>query len=634
MNTDNLKTESDDEKDRGEETVSLDLFDKVKTLPTNPGIYQFKNEAGKIIYIGKAKNLRNRVHSYFQDNRPVDAKTKALMRKISDVEVIVTDSEAEALILEDTLVKKHKPKYNIMLKDDKSYPYVRVTNEPYPRIFPTRKLIRDGSKYYGPYTEVRNLRIVMKTVRSLFMLRSCDFHLTDETVNNKKYKLCLDYHIKKCEGPCEGLISKEIYNLKVKQAVQILNGKTRDIERLLESEMERLATEMKFEEAALVRNRYLILKDFVSQQKIVSVELLDRDVFALARIDDSACALLFKIRDGKLIGRRHYIITNTLGKSDEEIIQTAIEKWYLESDFIPNEIILQCEPEQANFIQNWLSKLAGRNVVLQIPKIGDKKKLINMAITNAEFQLRDYHLAMAKREQTVPRILQSLQRDLRLSKPPVRIECYDNSHIQGSELVSSMVVFVDGKPKKSDYRKFKIQSVEGNDDFAAMREVIQRRFSKVEDEKWQLPDLIIIDGGKGQLSSAVDTLKSLGFSDKVPVIGLAKRLDEIFFPGKKESLLLPKTSSSLRLIQQLRDEAHRFAITYHRLLRDKRTLKTELTDIPGIGSKKAQELLIHFKSVENIKKASIEEVKEIIGEKAAGKIIDYFKKVIVEADNK
>ncbi|MCL5991791.1 MAG: excinuclease ABC subunit UvrC [Bacteroidetes bacterium] len=620
MNNDNINNEIN----------VLELVDKLKSLPTNPGIYQFKNQIGKIIYIGKAKNLRNRVKSYFQTRKPVDAKTKVLIQKIKDLEVIVTDSETEALILEDTLVKKYKPKYNILLKDDKSFPYVRLTNEPYPRIFATRKVVKDGSKYFGPYTEVRQLKNLLKTIRSLYLLRSCDFNLTDESVANMKYKLCLDYHIKKCEGPCEGLISREHYNENVRQAVQIINGKTRDIEKKLEIEMDELSEQMKFEEATIVRNRYLILKDYLSHQKIVTTETIDRDVIALARIDDSACILIFQIRDGKMIGRRHYIVSNTLNQSDENIIQVAIEKWYLETNFIPNEILLQTEPEQLDFISEWLIQLSGYSVDIQIPKIGEKKKLINMAVTNAEFLLREYHLAMAKREQTLPKILHSMQRDLRLSKLPRRIECFDNSHFQGSELVSSMVVFVDGKPKKSDYRRYKIQTVDHNDDFAAIREVISRRYNKSSDEKSIIPDLIIIDGGKGQLSSAVQILKNAGLSDKTTVIGLAKRIDEIFFPGKSEPLLLPKTSSSLKLIQHLRDEAHRFAITYHRLLRSKRTLQTELTEIPGIGDKTAQKLLIQLNSVEKIKNSDIEELTEIVGQKAAGRVFEYFNKTQIQ----
>jgi excinuclease ABC subunit C len=615
---------------------SYEIFlSKVRRLPTKPGIYQYKNSAGIIIYVGKAKNLRNRVRSYFQDGRPVDAKTKALVRHIADFEVIVTDSEAEALLLEDTLIKKHKPKYNIMLRDDKSYPYVRVTNEPFPRIFATRKVIRDGSKYYGPFTEAGHLKHVLKTLRALFLFRSCDFHITDDTIEKKKYKLCLDFHIKKCEGPCEGLVPKEKYQDNVRQAIQVLNGKTKDLEKKLEKEMEELSEEMRFEEAAIVRNRYLILKEYLSHQKIITTELIDRDIIGLARYENGACTLVFKVRDGKLIGKRHYIITNAEAIPDEELIQTTLEKWYQESEFVPKEIIVPIDLPEPEFIISWLKELRGSSVELLTYKTGDKKKLVAMASANAEFQLREYFLAMEKRKQNVSRGVLSLQRDLRLSKIPARMECFDNSHIQGTELVSSCVVFVDGKPKKSDYRKFKIKTVGKNDDFAAMQEVVRRRYNhsldKNDPQYLPLPDLIIIDGGKGQLSSAVEILEELGILNKVIVISLAKRIDEVFFPGVSESVILPKSSSSLKLIQQIRDEAHRFAITYHRLLRDKRTLQTGLTEIAGIGEKTAQKLLIEFGSVAALQSASIEKLTESVGAKTAKSLIEYFDKLSEES---
>ena len=602
-----------------------ELLEKLSSVPTKPGIYIYRNANGTIIYIGKAKNLRNRVRSYFQKGRPVDAKTKAMIGKISDLETIIVDSEAEALILEDTLVKKHKPRYNILLRDDKSYPYVRVTKEEYPRVFPTRNIVRDGSKYYGPFTDVRHLKRVMKVIRSLFRLRSCDYKLDDGSVAEKKYKLCLDYHIDKCDGPCEGLISKEKYNQNVQNAVKILNGKTREFEKQLLEEMENLSEEMRFEEAAIIKNQYLILRDYLSHQKLVSADLIDRDVFGMSRIEDSACTLVFKIRDGKMTGRRHFIIPKAEGQSDERIIQSSVEKWYLETEFIPREVFLPLEMHDDGFIQEWLRTKKGRAVDILVPKLGEKKQLVSLASTNAEYLLRDYHIALAKREQTTSKAVLSLQRDLRLKEAPVRIECFDNSHIQGSELVSSLVVFENGKPKKSDYRKFKIKSVHKNDDFAAMREAVSRRYSRLLKEEDDLPDLLIIDGGKGQLSGAYSVLKELGIEDEIPVIGLAKRLDEVFFPGKKDAIMLPKTSSSLRLIQQLRDEAHRFAITFHRHLRDKRTLHTELTDINGIGEKSAQKLLIEFGSVENIKKAEKFDLMKVLNQKQADNIIDYYK---------
>jgi len=601
-----------------------ELLEKLSTVPTVPGIYIYRNANGTIIYIGKAKNLRNRVRSYFQQGRPVDAKTKAMIGKIADLETIIVDSEAEALILEDTLVKKHKPRYNILLRDDKSYPYVRVTKEDYPRVFPTRNIIRDGSKYYGPFTDVRHLKKVMKVIRSIFRLRSCDYKIDSEAIRKKKYKICLDYHIDKCEGPCEGLISKEQYNKNVLNAIRILNGKTREFEKQLLDQMEKLSETMNFEEAAVIKSQYIILREYLSHQKLVSSELIDRDIFGMSRIEEAACTLVFKIRDGKMTGRRHFIIPKAEGQSDERIMQSSVEKWYLETEFIPREIFLPMELDDEGFVQDWLRKKKGKAVNIIIPKLGEKKQFVSLANTNAEYLLRDYHIAIAKREQSMPKAVMSLQRDLRLSKAPSRIECFDNSHIQGSELVSSLVVFEDGKPKKSDYRKFIIKTVGKNDDFAAMREAVSRRYKRLKEENAQLPDLIIVDGGKGQLSGAYSILQELELDDKIPIIGLAKRLEEVFTPGAKDSILLPKTSSSLRLIQHLRDEAHRFAITFHRQLRDKRTLQTELTEIKGIGEKTAQKLLIEFGSVENIKNAEKIDLLKIINHKQTDSIIDFF----------
>lgn len=607
-----------------ESEISPGLLDKVNNLPKTPGIYQYKNKNGTIIYIGKAKNLRNRVKSYFQRGRPADAKTKAMISKIADVETIKVDSEAEALILEDTLVKKHKPKYNVLLRDDKSFPFVRVTKEDYPRVFPTRTVVRDGSKYYGPFTDVKNLRRLLKVLRSMYYLRSCDYNITDKSIEEGKYRVCLDYHIEKCKGPCEGLISKEKYNENVKSAVQIINGKTREAEKKLLDEMENLAEELRFEEAAQIRDRYAQLKEYLSRQKIVTAELVDRDVFGYAKIEGVACALVFKVREGKLVGRRHFLAPNSDDQSDERILRSCVETNYLEAESAPEEIRLPFEIEETHFLLDLLKDKSSGKVKISVPKIGEMKQLVNMASTNAEYQAREYLLAIAKREQSVPRSVSALERDLRLPRPPARIECFDNSHIQGAELVSSMIVFVDGKPKKSDYRKFKIREVHKNDDFAAMRETVRRRYSRVINEEAELPDLIIVDGGKGQLSGAAQVLRDLKIFDKVSIIGLAKRIDEVFVPGEKDSILLPKTSSGLKLIQQARDEAHRFAITFHRKLRDKRTLKTELTDISGIGEKTSQKLLIEFGSVEGVKNADYDKLKAAVGEKLAKTIANYF----------
>ena len=540
------------------------------------------------------------------------------------MEVIVTDSEAEALILEDTLIKKHKPRYNINLKDDKSYPYVKVTNEPYPRIFQTRNVIRDGSKYFGPFTKVGDMHRVLELIHKLFRLRTCKLNITAETILEKKHKVCLEYHIKKCDGPCEGLISQEDYNKNIDYAKSILSGKTRDLEHYLRKKMEQLSEEMKFEEAAQVRDQLGAIRQFVSRQKVVTADLVDRDVFGIYREDNTACSLVFTVREGKLIGRKHFIIKKADDLTDEEIVQRTLDTWYSEQEFVPKEIFLPTEPEDIETLSTILAKKRKASVSIKIPKIGEKRHLVDLAENNAQYILKEYLLAIAKREQSVPHAVQALQRDLRLKRLPRIIECFDNSHLQGTELVSSMVCFEDGKPKKSEYRKFKNQTVNKNDDFAAMSEAVERRYSRLINEKQRLPDLIVIDGGKGQLSSAVSVLKELGILDKVAIVGLAKRLEEVFFPGNSEAVLLPRTSSSLRLIQQLRDEAHRFAITYHRQLRSKRTFKTELTEIPGIGAKTAQKLLIDMGSVEAISKSTVAQLKVHIGEKQAKAIHKYF----------
>lgn len=597
--------------------------EKLVNLPTGPGVYQHKDLEGNVLYVGKAKNLRSRVRQYFQKSRVAEPRIDRMLTKATDLEIIVTDSEVEALILEANLIKKLKPRYNVNFKDDKSYPYIVITNEPYPRVFVTRQIRRDGSRYFGPYTDVKNVRSALKTVRDIFMIRSCNYFIDDESIKKRKIKVCLDYHIKKCEGPCEGLVSQASYNAMIDQVAQLLQGKTETLIQILREEMERLAAGMKFEEAAVLRDRVKGLEAYSEKQKAVDLDPLDRDIFAFASEGDDACGVIFKIRDGKMIGRQHYYMTNVEEKPGSEVLETLLQQYYLGADYIPNEVLLSATIEDADAVQRWLSEKRGDTVSLICPTEGEGAKLVRLSQSNAKFLLDELKIQKMKRADYVPHAVKSLQRDLRLSKLPRRIECFDNSNIQGSDPVASMVVFVDGKAKKSEYRKFKIRSVVGPDDFASMKEIIERRYTRVLSEGLELPDLIMVDGGKGQLSSAVEVLNKLGLHDQ-PIIGLAKKLEEVFLPGKSEAEMIPKSSTGLRLLQQIRDEAHRFAITFHRSLRSKRTLQTELDLIEGIGKKRAQELLEAFGSVQGVKFATPEQIKEIVGEKVTQKIKEYF----------
>ena len=599
--------------------VGFGLKEKLDNLPRQPGVYQFKNADGKIIYVGKAKILRNRVRSYFQKGHNHDPKTKVLVTKIADLEVIVTDSEMEALILENTLIKKLKPRYNIDLRDDKSYPYIVVTNEPFPRVYVTRKVRQDGSRYYGPYTDVKTMRFALKSVRDIFQIRSCKLPLTEDGISRKKWKVCLDYHIGKCGGPCEGLVSLEEYNDMISQVERLLKGKTRDLIDQLTEEMQGYSERLEFEKAGETKKKIAAIKVYTEKQKMVSFELIERDIIAAVSEDDDGCGVIFKVRDGKLIGKQHFYLSNVSERSESEMIETLIERYYIAADYIPPELFLSAEPTDIEMVEELLTTKRGGEVRITVPDEGEDLKLIRMCRANAKFMLDELKIQKEKGKETIPHTLQALQRDLRLPAPPRRIECFDNSNIQGSDPVASMVVFVDGKPRKSDYRKFKIKTVVGADDFASMAEIIERRYTRVMREGGQLPDLVVVDGGKGQLSAAVETLRSIDLPNQ-PIVGLAKRLEEVFVPGESESILLPRTSSALKLLQQIRDEAHRFAITFHRSLREKRVISTQLTDIAGVGPTKATKLLREFGSVKGVREASLERLAEVVGMKAANNI--------------
>jgi excinuclease ABC subunit C len=598
---------------------------KLENLPTKPGVYLHKDSKGGILYVGKAKNLRNRVRSYFQENRPVDAKTAVLVRQISDLDIIITDTEVEAFILENTLIKQHRPKYNILLKDDKSYPFIRITKEQFPRVFKTRTVIKDGSKYFGPYTDGTYLFYLLKSIRSIFPLRSCDLPLTEAGVQDGRWKVCLDYHIKKCDGPCQGYIDAAMYGIYIKQVQQVLQGKTRDLERQMEERMFELSEAMRFEDALLVRQRLEKLREYTAKQKVLSSTETDQDVFAFVRSENNGCSIVLTVRDGKLVGKRHFLVSGIAQQSDQDILMRTIEQWYVDADSIPDEVLVQCELPDEEFLRDYLEQRAKRSITITTPKIGDKRKLVSLAEQNADVQLREYLAQQSEKDQSVSRSVLTLQKDLRMEALPRRIECVDNSHMQGTDYVSSIVTFIDGKPRKSEYRHYKLREVTSNDDFEAMKEVLTRRFTpKDEATPIVYPDLLIIDGGKGQLSHAMEVIDVMGLRGQFTVVGLAKRLEEVFVPTSQLPLFIPKTSASLRLLQQVRDEAHRFAITYHRKLREKRTLHTELLDIPGVGKVSSTRMLRHFGSVDAIRNADQQSIAELVGPSIAERVVRHF----------
>ena len=599
------------------------LEDKIKNLPSKPGVYQFKNDKDQVIYVGKARNLKNRVRSYFHSN-VTNAKTEALVKKINDVELVVTDSEIEALVLENNLIKELKPRYNIDLKDDKSFPFIKITNEPFPQVYSTRRVIKDGSKYFGPYTSVKSMKAALRMINQIFKIRSCKYDINEETIAKKKYKVCLDYHIKKCDGPCEGLVSEKDYKDMVQEVVKVIRGKTDDLIKELEVKMETAASQTEFEKAAETRDKIEQLKIISSRQKIVSNDFEDRDVISVAyEGKDSACSI-FNIRNGKLVGKKQLRLNLKGAEELPEIYESLIKFYYDEITEIPKELLFEVEPTNSDLIKNWLDLRAEKKVKFIVPQRGELKSLVKMCKENAILQLKEIQIQKMKREGNVPYSLSALQRDLRLKILPKKIECFDISNLQGTDSVASMVVFVDGKPKKSLYRKFIIKEVAGPDDFASMQEVIRRRYTRAIENN-DFPDLIMVDGGKGQLSSAVEILNNLGLK-QIPIIGLAKRLEEVFFPLKSDPESIPKTSSGLKLLQQIRDEAHRFAITFHRNRRSKRTFTSELNEIEGIGPSTAQKLIKSIGSVNAIKNAAEETLSAVVGKKKAAIIKRYFQR--------
>lgn len=583
---------------------------QLKTLPSEPGVYRYYDKNGQLLYVGKAKNLKKRVLSYFNKNQN-GYRTRIMVSKIVRLETTVVNSEYDALLLENNLIKEHQPFYNVMLKDDKTYPWICIKNENFPRVFLTRTIIKDGSEYYGPYAKVRPAKILLETIKNLYKIRSCSLDLAPQKIEDGKYKVCLEYHIKNCKGPCEGLESLENYDEKIDAIRGIIKGDFRKARKYLEDEMFRFAANLEFEAAQNVKERLDILEDYQARNTVVNPNIDDVDVFGMTSDETAAYVNFFKIRNGNIVQSFTTEIKKMLEETDEEILEEALI-----------EIRQKFASESKEILLPFHLNIEIPNIKLIVPKVGDKKRIVELSEKNA----KEYRLEKLKQVQIVDperhtnRIMAEMQKLLRMPVEPRHIEGFDNSNIQGSNPVSACVVFKDGKPSKSDYRIFHVKTVEGPNDFATMEEVIYRRYKRMLDEGENLPQLILIDGGKGQLSSAVKSLKLLGLYGKITIVGIAKRLEEIFFPEDPIPLYLDKKSETLKILQRVRDEAHRFGVKHHRTRRTNNTIKSELEEIPGVGEKTIELLLKKLKSVKRVKEANLETLEEILG-KQKGKIV-------------
>ncbi|MCC6962470.1 MAG: excinuclease ABC subunit UvrC [candidate division Zixibacteria bacterium] len=604
--------------------ISAHLRDKLEDLPTKPGVYIMKDDVGKIIYIGKAKILRNRVRTYFAQAPEINPKVAALKSKIADFELIVTDNEIEALILEANLVKKHKPRYNINLKDDKRYPFLMITqDDDFPRLVVTRTMRRGDGIYFGPYANVGGMRETYKMITRLFKLRTCKLKIPHPK-GEGRYKVCLQYHIKRCDGPCVGLQSKADYDKEVQKVIKLLQGKSASLIDQLQVEMKQLALDQNYEEAARVRDQIRTIEAIMQKQKVVADHAVNRDIIAFARSGGDIAAVVLQLRDGLLIGRQNFHLKADAGDNESDIAESFFKQYYLSSTMVPEEVYSSFQPEDEKLIQQWLTQRRGDRVELQVPQKGEKLRLVEMAEANARLLLQELLKQRRERAGKLPAAVAMLQKDLYLTTPPVNIVCFDISNLGPADPVGSMVFFRNGKPLKRNYRHFKIKTVVGQDDFAMMREIVARYFTRVLTDEAEMPDLCIIDGGRGQLGAALEALKEVGIND-LQICGLAKRLEEIVLPGEKRMLSLPRTSPSLKLMQAVRNEAHRFAITYHRSLRDKKTERSLLDAIAGIGDKRKEQLLKSFGSLEAIRAADVEAINLIVKNKPlAQKIVNFF----------
>ena len=591
--------------------TSLEI--QLKTIPDSPGVYQYYDKEDKILYVGKAKNLKKRVASYFTKNHE-NAKTRILVKKIVSIKHIVVDTETDALLLENNLIKKYQPRYNIMLKDDKTYPWICIKKERFPRIFMTRRVIKDGSEYYGPYTNIRTVKVLLDLIRELYPLRTCKYDLSKEKIAVKKYKVCLEYHLGNCNGPCEDFQIEQEYLETIKAIRNIVKGNFKESLKKFQNIMQLFSEKMEFEEAQKIKEKLDLLSNYQSKSTIVNPSINNVDVFSIISDENYGYVNFFKIANGAIIQSHTTEIKKKLDESDKKILELAIVEIRQRFNSISKEVYVPFEID------------LGNTVKVTVPKLGDKKRIIELSERNAKYYRQEQfkQIKIADPDRHVKRIMTQMQKDLRLSEEPRHIECFDNSNIQGTHPVAACVVFKDGKPTKKEYRHYNIKTVEGPDDYASMEEVVFRRYKRLLSEGQMLPQLIVIDGGKGQLSSALKSLDILGLRGKIAIIGIAKRLEEIYYPGDSIPMYLDKKSETLKIIQFLRNEAHRFGITLHRNKRSKSAIQSELEQIPNIGKQTITSLLLKFKSAKRVKTATFEELKKLLGDSRAKKIHQYF----------
>ncbi|MES2267632.1 MAG: excinuclease ABC subunit UvrC [Bacteroidota bacterium] len=597
----------------------MDKFDykeALKNIPHKPGVYQYWDSEKQLIYIGKAKDLRNRVGSYFNKDTQINAKTRVLVSKIRNITFTIVDTEVDAWLLENSMIKKHQPRYNVMLKDDKTYPWIIIKNENYPRIFWTRRIIKDGSKYLGPYASVSMMHTILGLIKETYALRTCNLNLTRENIEKGKFKVCLEYQLGNCKGPCQDFQSEADYDQNISEITDVLNGKIGNVVRGLKSDLDKAVSELNFELAHRLKRKQDLLENYQSKSTVVNSSITDVDVFSIASEEKYAFVNFLKVMNGTITQTQTIELKKRLDETDEELLSIAITEFRTRYNSTSREIIvpfnIDVEDEKLKFT---------------VPKLGEKRKLLDLSQKNVMFFKKEKidQYEKLNPEVRTERLLTLMMKDLRMNTLPRHIECFDNSNFQGAYPVSAIVVFKDAKPSKKDYRFFNVKTVVGPDDFATMEEAVHRRYRRMLDEGTELPQLIIIDGGKGQLSSAMKSLRLLGIDKQVTVIGIAKRLEELYYPGDQYPLYLDKRSETLKVIQQLRDEAHRFGITAHRKKRDKGTLATELELIPGIGKTTAEKLLKYFKSVKKIREATETELQEVVNLKQAKAIAQYFK---------